>query len=983
MPFTFDLLQHPIVFHQPRRLSPSSAWLEHIPFAMFLVDLLKPGVFVELGTQKGDSYCAVCEAVEVLGLATRCYAVDTWAGDPHTGFYGPDVLADLRSYHDPLYGGFSRLLQSSFDDALAYFSNETIDLLHIDGYHSYDAVRHDFELWRPKMSRHGVILFHDINVREKDYGAWRVWEEIKRSHPSFEFAHAHGLGVLGVGTELPDAMRELFGLSPAEAAAVRGGFFRLGQRFRVLADLEATERRFAEEQAERQRAVEWLKAQMEQATAEAAERERAIDWLKTQVKRAEAEGAERGRAAESLTAELERLRAPQRPVAADVGRPRHETDPLSGGGGLTARSRRLGSVLRKLRQGWHRMAYEAIPFREITPVGIEAEHQDAAKVIVWVGPVQIAHVSAPTLFAHPPARVTYRFTMPPRARFQSLIALTPEVWGKNPSGVEFSVSVSAPGGRHSVQRRWHIDPTNESRHRWWMACQVGLARFAQREVEFTLTTSVPAGGSVDWAHALWGDPSIVVRKPALEIWRAFADRLQLRGVRSAGGGQGHEVHATVHPQVGATLGQPIPPVSAPSIRAFVERTWKDRLKIFLSDPTSALLFPTFPDPLVSIVIPTFNKAEYLYQCLESLLANTDVPFELIVVDDASEDDTPKLLDRLKNVTCVRNEENLEFIRTCNRGIRLAIGRYLLFLNNDVTVTPSWLSTLVATIERDSRCGAVHGKLVRPDGTLQEAGSIVWRDGSALGYGRDDDPSKPEYGYLREVDFGSAACLLVRAELVHKLGGFDERYVPAFYEDVDLCFGVRRLGYRVLFQPDVSVYHYEFGSRSPARAETLCQANRSTFAEKWAAELPSHSRYGETLRGRDRRAGQRVLVMDDQIPAPHLGSGFPRTYRMLHLLGESGYVITFVPLTIRTRTSPRPTASSSSASKCSRATTSVSRTCCTTAPDFTTSCSSAGRTMAPESSTSRAGAFPARESSTTPRRCSVCGSSVRPSSTAAA
>jgi hypothetical protein len=141
----FDPLKYPIALRTPRRLNATSAWLEHIPFAMFLVDLLRPDVILELGTQKGDSYCAFCEAVDVLGLSTRCYAVDTWVGDPHSGTYGPEVLAELRAHHDPLYGGFSRLIQSTFDEALAYFADESIDLLHIDGYHTYEAVRHDFD----------------------------------------------------------------------------------------------------------------------------------------------------------------------------------------------------------------------------------------------------------------------------------------------------------------------------------------------------------------------------------------------------------------------------------------------------------------------------------------------------------------------------------------------------------------------------------------------------------------------------------------------------------------------------------------------------------------------------------------------------------------------------------------------------------------------------------------------------------------------
>ena len=230
MPAALNPLDHPVLFSSPRRLTAVAAWHGHIPFAMFLVDLLKPNLFVELGTHYGDSYCAFCQAVQELALGTHCYAIDNWEGDSHAGFYGPEVLADLRAHHDPLYGNFSSLVKSTFDDALKHFSDGLIDLLHIDGYHTYEVVRHDFESWLPKMSPRGIILFHDTNVREKDFGIWRFWEEIKEQYAHFEFVHGHGLGVLAVGKNCPETIRTIFTAPLEDILKIRNLFFQLGQK---------------------------------------------------------------------------------------------------------------------------------------------------------------------------------------------------------------------------------------------------------------------------------------------------------------------------------------------------------------------------------------------------------------------------------------------------------------------------------------------------------------------------------------------------------------------------------------------------------------------------------------------------------------------------------------------------------------------------------------------------------------------------------
>ena len=224
----FNPMDYPAAWTWPRHMSRGSSWVPLIPFGMALVEMCKPDRIVELGTLHGDSYCALCQAVEVLNLPTRCTAVDTWVGDAHAGRYGPEVLQALRAHHDPLYGQFSNLLQSTFDDALAHVPDGTVDLLHIDGLHTYDAVKHDFETWRPKLSDRGVVMFHDTQVRQGDFGVWRLLEELSRQYPSFELHHAFGLGVVAVGKNPPPALARFLESTAREGDAIRAYFKLLG-----------------------------------------------------------------------------------------------------------------------------------------------------------------------------------------------------------------------------------------------------------------------------------------------------------------------------------------------------------------------------------------------------------------------------------------------------------------------------------------------------------------------------------------------------------------------------------------------------------------------------------------------------------------------------------------------------------------------------------------------------------------------------------
>jgi GT2 family glycosyltransferase/uncharacterized coiled-coil protein SlyX len=228
----FNVLDYPVVLATPRRLTDVTSWHGLVPVAFALIALHRPNVFVELGTHKGDSYCAFCQAVDELKLPTRCYAIDTWQGDPQAGWYGEEVYRELKAYHDPLYGRFSVLLRMTFDEALSHFADGEIDLLHIDGLHTWEAVKHDFESWLPKMSSRGVMVFHDVAVHEGDFGVWRLWQELSQRYPTRLFGFSHGLGIVVTGQEaLAGGLGAWFAVNEAEWPLIQALFSALGERF--------------------------------------------------------------------------------------------------------------------------------------------------------------------------------------------------------------------------------------------------------------------------------------------------------------------------------------------------------------------------------------------------------------------------------------------------------------------------------------------------------------------------------------------------------------------------------------------------------------------------------------------------------------------------------------------------------------------------------------------------------------------------------
>lgn len=315
---------------------------------------------------------------------------------------------------------------------------------------------------------------------------------------------------------------------------------------------------------------------------------------------------------------------------------------------------------------------------------------------------------------------------------------------------------------------------------------------------------------------------------------------------------------------------------------------------------SRLRFPRSDNPEISIIIVLCNRAELTLQCFYSILQSDVSSYEVIIVDNASADETGQLLERTEGALIIKNEENLHYVLACNQATQRARGEYILLLNNDAQVQPQSISAALATLKSSADIGAVGGKVILPDGTLQEAGSIVWQDGSCMGYGRGASPLDPPFMFRRDVDYCSAVFLLTKRELFLAEGGFAKAYVPAYYEETDYCARLWEQGKRVVYEPDVVVTHHEFASSPSSEAAIHLQAKHQkvfvTRHNNWLpGQLPPAEANILTARTHSRNGVKRILLLDDQVPHLTLGSGFPRSNRMVRELVRMDHSLTLYPL----------------------------------------------------------------------------------------
>lgn len=312
---------------------------------------------------------------------------------------------------------------------------------------------------------------------------------------------------------------------------------------------------------------------------------------------------------------------------------------------------------------------------------------------------------------------------------------------------------------------------------------------------------------------------------------------------------------------------------------------------------------TFVDhaPAVSIIVPVHNQLRHTLACIDSLLTwPTRHSFEIIVGNDGSTDGTETVLSRLPPIRVVSAPKANGFVGNCNRTAATARGRFIVLLNNDTVVLPGWLDALIDTFDRYPEAGLVGCKLIYPDGRLQEAGGVVWGDGAGLNFGRFDDPDLPPYNYVRAADYCSGAAIAIPAALWRQLGGFDDTFAPAYYEDTDIAFRIRQAGHTVLYQPHAAAIHFEGVSCGTSEDDErglkrFQRINRGKFHARWAPVLASHGTSDDRpAHFAERDRARRVLVLDITTPTPNRDSGSADTVNFMRLLRRQGWHVTFIP-----------------------------------------------------------------------------------------
>lgn len=891
-----------IASFSPKSIQFPNSWVGHLPFAAWVIQQISPKIFVELGTHSGNSYFSFCQSVKESGISTQCYAVDTWQGDEHAGQYGDEIFSNINAFNKEHYEAFSQLLRMTFDDAVNNFADESIELLHIDGLHTYEAVRHDFETWLPKLAPGAVVMFHDTNVTERNFGVWKLWQELQARYPnSLEFVHSHGLGVLQINNATNNKKMEWLQQNSPEKQKLIDYFAALGnwqlERF-ALTELKQT-------LIEREVQVVNLNQILIEREGQIASLYNSNSWRITQPLRVMAQKVRYIQLIFNLISlGIKRrggfkntwMSAIQLFQSEGLKGVRHILQKVT----LHTQSKPTSSFGKSDRNDYEEWIFRYDTLTDETRglmrkrINTFANKPLISVVMPCYNPKPewlIAAIESVRTQIYP----NWELCIADDASSKKAIRPILERYAKEDSRIKVvfrevngHISAASNSALELVEGEWvalldHDDLLSEHALFWVVDA---INRNSDIRLIYSDEDKVDEIGrrfnpyfKCDWNLDLFYSQNLVThlalyRTDVLKKIGGFSIGLEgaqdhdlaLRCVERIHPNQIHHIprvlyHWRAHKKSTAQAANVKPYALLAGERALNEHFQRQNLaaKAEILGQWYRVRY-SLPDnpPLVSLIIPTRNGLQLIQQCVDSILAKTTYSnYEILIIDNGSDDSaTLQYFGELQaeaRVRVLRDERPFNYSALNNSAAKLARGDILGLLNNDLEIiSPDWLSEMVS-IALQPGIGAVGARLWYPNNTLQHGGVILGLGGVA-GHAHKNLAQlyKGHMGrasLLQSFSAVTAACLVIQKDIYEEVGGLNEKDLQVAFNDVDFCLRVKEAGYRNIWTPYAELYHYESATRgyedTPEKLKRF-QSEVQYMQKRWGETLMNDPAYSPNL-----------------------------------------------------------------------------------------------------------------------------------------
>jgi len=812
---------------RPRWIEEPHPWVGHMPFARWLIGELRPKIFVELGTHTGNSYFSFCQGVQEKGLKTKCFAVDTWEGDAQAGHYDQRVFSLVQKNNQLNYSKFSTLLKMTFDEASIQFSDRSIDLLHIDGLHTYEAVRHDFEKWLPKLTPGALVLFHDTRVFHGDFGVWKFWKEIVKKHPNhIEMVHSHGLGVVQINPNGESSQKKW--LHPTGSV----------QQVFLKKIMQASAKKIYNELGSREKKGFWRGLEFK------IRQKRKIwlaplgfdpVWYLENYPDVKMSGKNPFLHYREFGLKEGRGKNKKHEVKLKKGRRRN----INYTEWIKCNDLLAPTAKAKIKKRINQM--HSFPLISVVMPIYNPQPDWLKKAITSVRNQIYPHWQL-CLVDDASTNQDVLKILKEEAQQDSRIILSLRAENGN-------ISRASNDALNMASGEWvafldHDDKITEDAL-FWIAHAIN--QYPEAALIYSDEDKIDESGNRQCPHFKtqinlglllsynYMCHLLAVRKKVVDQVGGFREGLE--------GAQDYDLILRCMEKIDTSAVVHIPRIlyhwrmhpkstaSGVDIKPFAEEAGRRAITEHLQrrgTPGTVSCVPggyrvdfeITEKPKVSIIIPTHNQELLLNKCVESLLENTDYQnYQIILVDNKTTE--PGAMDLLKyyreqGLTVLSYEREFNYSRINNFAVQHAEGELILFMNNDIEVIQKdWLEVMVRQISQPD-VGAVGAKLLYPNGRIQHGGVILGVGGVA-GHAFKNYPGNTE-GYfsrcrlVQDMSAVTAACLLVRKSLFKKINGFDEDYLKVAFNDVDLCLRIKVDGKRIIWTPFTCLMHHESASR---------------------------------------------------------------------------------------------------------------------------------------------------------------------------